>query len=116
VSEIERIQVGPRMSQAVVHGGLVFLAGQVDGDGPDVAGQTRNVLAKVDSLLQQAGSDRSRILSANVWLSDIGFFDAMNGIWERWIDPANPPARVTVEAKLAGPQFLVEIAVVASRQ
>ena len=86
--EIVRIQAGPRMSQAVVHGGLVFLAGQVDRDAGDVAGQTRNVLAKIDSLLEQAGSNRSRILNASIWLTDIAAFDAMNQVWERWIRAA----------------------------
>jgi enamine deaminase RidA (YjgF/YER057c/UK114 family) len=103
------------MSQAVVHGGLVYLAGQVAADpSADVAGQTRQVLAQIESLLAEAGSDRSKILSANIWLADISTFAEMNSVWDPWVDRANPPARATVEARLAGPQYKVEIAVVAA--
>jgi enamine deaminase RidA (YjgF/YER057c/UK114 family) len=103
------------MSQAVVHGGLVFLAGQVASDPTqDVAGQTRQILQQIEALLAEAGSDKSRILSANIWLADISSFGQMNSVWDPWVDPANPPARATVEARLAAPQFKVEIAVVAA--
>lgn len=111
---IERINPGPRMSQAVVHGGVVYTAGHVDTQASDVSGQTRNILARLDALLAQAGSDRSHLLSASIWLSDIATFDEMNGEWEAWIDKENPPARATVESKLAGAQYLVEIAVIAA--
>ncbi len=112
---IKRINPGPRMSQAVAYGGLVYLAGQVaDDPAADVAGQTRQVLGKIDDLLAEAGADRSRILSANIWLADIATFGQMNTVWDAWVDPANPPARATVEARLAAPQFRVEIAVVAA--
>ena len=112
---IERFTPGPRMSQAVAHGGLVFTSGQVDAQANDVTEQTKNVLAKIDALLERAGSSRSRILSASVWLADIATFDEMNRVWEAWIDPLHPPARATVEARLAGPEYKVEIAVVAVR-
>jgi enamine deaminase RidA (YjgF/YER057c/UK114 family) len=113
---IERIKVGPRMSQAVIHGDTVYIAGQVaDDTGADVAGQTRQILAKIDSLLAEAGTDKSKLLSANVWLSDISTFERMNAVWDEWVTPGNPPARACVESKLARPEFKVEIMVVASR-
>ena len=112
---IRRINPGPRMSQAAVHGGLVFLAGQVADDATaDVAGQTRQILAKIDAVLAEAGSDKSRILSTTIWLSDIGTFSEMNSVWDAWVDKQNPPARATVEARLAAPAFRVEIAAVAA--
>lgn len=104
------------MSQAVIHGDTVYVAGQVaDDPSADVAGQTRQVLAKIDSLLAEAGTDKSKLLSANVWLSDISTFDQMNATWDEWVTPGSPPARATVESKLAGPQYKVEIMVVAAR-
>ncbi|HKQ79180.1 MAG TPA: RidA family protein [Blastocatellia bacterium] len=113
---IERIKVGPRMSQAVIHGATVYLAGQVaDDPNADVAEQTRQILAKIDGLLAEAGTDKSKALSANVWLSDISTFDQMNAVWDEWVTPGSPPARATVESKLAGPQFKVEIMVIAAR-
>jgi enamine deaminase RidA (YjgF/YER057c/UK114 family) len=113
---IERINVGPRMSQAVIHGATVYLAGQVaDDPSADVADQTRQILAKVDGLLAEAGTDKSKVLLANVWLSDISTFDQMNAVWDEWVTPGHPPARATVESKLARPQFKVEIMVVAAR-
>jgi enamine deaminase RidA (YjgF/YER057c/UK114 family) len=111
---IRRIEPGPRMSQAVVHGGVVYLAGQVGAPGASVAEQTRAVLAQVDRLLAEAGSDRSRLLSATIWLADIADFAEMNSVWEAWIDPANPPARATGECRLAAPEFKVEIIVTAA--
>jgi len=113
---IERIKVGPRMSQAVIHGDQVYLAGQVaDDPNADVAGQTRQILAKIDALLAEAGSDKSKLLSAIVWLSDISTFDQMNAVWDEWVTPSKPPARATVESRLARPEFKVEIMVVAAR-
>jgi len=112
---IERIKVGPRMSQVVIHGDTVYLAGQVaDDPNADVAGQTRQILAKIDRLLAEAGTDKSKVLSANVWLSDISTFDQMNAVWDEWVTPGKPPARATVESRLAGPEFKVEIMVVAA--
>jgi enamine deaminase RidA (YjgF/YER057c/UK114 family) len=113
---IERHAIGPRMSQAVAHGGTVYVAGQVADDlVPSVGEQTRQILAKIDGLLKAAGSDKSRLLAANIWLSDIGRFAEMNEVWDKWVSPGNTPARATVEAKLARPEYLVEIMVVAAR-
>lgn len=114
---IKRLHSGPRMSQAVIHGDTVYLAGQVAQNAPDapVAEQTKDILARIDELLAEAGSDKSKLLSATIWLSDISTFNEMNTLWDAWVDPANPPARACVESKLAAPKFNVEIAVVAAR-
>ncbi len=113
---ITRKHVGPRMSQAVIHGGLVYLAGQVANNaaGGSVADQTLDIVKRIDELLAEAGSDKSRILSANVWLTDIGTFSEMNSVWDAWVAPGSTPARACVEAKLAAPEFTVEIMVVAA--
>jgi len=111
---VRRIEPGPRMSQAVVHGGVVYLAGQVGAPGAGVAEQTRAVLAQVDRLLAEAGTDKSRILAATIWLADIADFAEMNLVWDAWVDPANPPARATGESRLAAPEFKVEIIVTAA--
>ena len=112
---IKRINPGPRLSQAVVHGNTVYVAGQVAADtGADAAGQTRQILGAIESLLAQGGSDESKILWANVWLADMGDYNAMNGEWEAWIPKGQTPARATVEARLAAPQYRVEIACVAA--
>lgn len=112
---IKRINPGPRLSQAVVHGDTVYVAGQVAADTTaDCAGQTRQILNQIDALLAQGGSDKSKILWANVWLADMGDYNAMNGEWEAWIPKGQTPARATVEAKLAAPQYRVEIACVAA--
>ena len=112
---IKRIDPGPRLSQAVVHGDTIYVAGQVAADtGADCAGQTRQILNQIDALLAQGGSDKSRIVWANVWLADMADYAAMNGEWESWIPKGQTPARATVEAKLAMPQFKVEIACVAA--
>ncbi len=108
------IKPGPRMSAAVVAGGLVYTAGQVDATASDVAGQTRAILAKIDALLAEAGTDKSHAISANIWLTDMASFAELNAVWEAWIDPQRPPARATVESRLAGPQYKVEIALVAA--
>src|SRR5579862_1453692 len=113
---IKRIKVGARMSQAVVHGDTVYLAGQVaDNAKDDVAGQTKQILSKIEGLLAEAGSDKSKLLSATIWLSDIRAFDEMNKVWDAWISPGNTPARACVEAKLARANLLVEIGVIAAR-
>lgn len=114
MTQIQRIEPGPRMSQAVIHGDTVYLAGQV-ARGADVAEQSRAALAQVDRLLALAGSDKSRVLSVTVWLADMADFPAMNTVYDAWIDPANPPARATGEARLATPDYLVEFIVVAAR-
>ena len=113
---IKRSKVGARMSQAVVHGETVYLAGQVaDDPNADVTGQTKQILAKIDGLLAEAGSDKSKLLSATIWLTDIRTFDEMNKAWDAWVSPGNTPARACVEAKLARSNLLVEIGVVAAR-
>jgi enamine deaminase RidA (YjgF/YER057c/UK114 family) len=112
---IQRFQTGPRMSQAVVHGNTVYLAGQVaDTPVTSVAEQTRQVLAKIDRLLKEAGTDKSKLLSANIWLADISRFQEMNQVWDAWVSPGNTPARATVQSTLARPDNLVEIMVVAA--
>lgn len=111
---IVRLDKGARMSEAVIHGNTIYLAGQV-GDGPDVATQTRSVLASIDELLARAGSSKANILSATIWLSNIADFAEMNSVWDAWVDKENPPARATSEGKLAAPQFKVEIIVVAAK-
>ena len=114
---IKRIQVGPRMSQAVVHGNVVYLAGQVcrpDANANTVAAQTKAILAQIDRLLDEAGTRKQNLLSANIWLKDIGTFSEMNEVWDQWVAPGSTPARATVEARLAAPQYLVEIAVIAA--
>ncbi|WP_342643102.1 RidA family protein [Rhodoligotrophos ferricapiens] len=112
---IRRIKPGPRMTQAVVAGGMVFLSGQValDNGGKSVTEQTKEILSRIDTLLAEAGTDKSKLVSANIWLSDISTFAEMNAVWDAWVDPNNTPARATVESKLAAPQFTVEIAVTA---
>jgi enamine deaminase RidA (YjgF/YER057c/UK114 family) len=111
---IRRIESGARMSQAVVANGFVFLAGQVAPDpSAGVEGQTRQILAEIDRLLAAAGSSRSKILSANVYLADIATFAEMNRAWDAWVPADAKPARATVEAKLAAPDYRVEIQVTA---
>lgn len=114
---IQRINPGQRMSGAVVHGNTVYLAGQVADKtaGQSVAEQTKEILAKIDALLAEAGTDKSKLLMTNIWLTDMATFQEMNGVWDAWVAQGNPPARATVEAKLAAPQFKVEIAVIAAK-
>lgn len=112
---IERIGSGPRMSQAVTHGNTVYLAGQVGAPGESVTAQTKAVLASVEALLAQAGSDKSKILSATIWLADMADFAEMNAVWDVWVDGKDAPARATGEAKLATPDYKVEVIVVAAR-
>ena len=112
---IRRLKMGARMSGAVVHGNTVYLAGQVaDDTSADVAGQTAQILATIDALLKEAGTDKTKILSANIWLADISTFAQMNSMWDKWVPQGNTPARATVEAKLAAPAYKVEIAVIAA--
>ncbi len=109
---IKRIDSGPRMSQAVVHDGRVYLAGVVADDGSaDVAGQTKQILDTIDSLLAKAGTDKSKLLTVNIWLADIGDFAAMNAVYDAWVHPTEKPVRACVEAKLARPELKVEIQV-----
>ncbi len=114
---IERKQVGPRMSGAVVHGNTVYLAGQVahKAAGKSVTEQTKDILAAIDALLAECGTSKQNILSANIWLSDMSTFAEMNAVWDGWVAAGHTPARATVEAKLAAPQYTVEIMVVAAK-
>ncbi|WP_374657925.1 RidA family protein [Phenylobacterium sp.] len=112
---IERIESGPRMSQAVIHGNTVYLAGQVGAPGKSVTEQTKAVLASIERLLAAAGSDKSKILSATIWLADMADFGEMNAVWDVWVGGKDAPARATGEAKLATPDYKVEIIVVAAR-
>ena len=110
------IKPGPRMSQTVVHGNTVHTAGQIADDfDADVITQTQQVLAKIDSLLDEAGTDKSGILKATIWLADISHFNEMNSVWDAWVDKDNPPVRACVESKLAFPELLVEIQVEAAK-
>jgi enamine deaminase RidA (YjgF/YER057c/UK114 family) len=117
MSDIRRIGAGPRMSKAVVRGNAVYTAGQVaeKTKGASVADQTREILGLIDELLVEAGSEKAKILSATIYLSDISTFAEMNGVWDHWVDKENPPARATVEAKLVAPDYKVEIAVIAAK-
>jgi len=113
---IKRHNTGPRMSQAVEHGNTVYLAGLTADDATqDVKGQTKQILAKIDALLKAAGTDKSKLLSANIWLTDIKTWSQMNEVWDAWVSPGNTPARATVEAKLAAPGLNVEIMVQAAK-
>ena len=116
MNDIVRIEPGPRMSQAVIHGGLAYLAGQValDAPGASVTEQTQSILARIDTLLAAAGTGKEKLLTASIWLADIASFAEMNAVWDAWVAPGAAPARATVESKLAAPQFTVEIAVVAA--
>jgi enamine deaminase RidA (YjgF/YER057c/UK114 family) len=113
---VERFEVGARLSEASAHGGLVFLAGQVATDASqDAFGQTQQVLQSIDRLLSQAGSHKSRILMAQIFLADLSDFEAMNKAWDAWVVAGQPPSRATVQAKLAKPEWRVEIVVTAAR-
>jgi enamine deaminase RidA (YjgF/YER057c/UK114 family) len=112
---IQRFDVGARMSELAVHNGVVYLAGQVAADGTaDVVGQTRQVLAAVDALLARAGSDKGRILRAQIFLADMADFAAMNGVWDAWVAAGHTPPRATVQAALARPEWKIEVVVTAA--
>jgi enamine deaminase RidA (YjgF/YER057c/UK114 family) len=115
---IERIQAGPRMSQAVIHNGTVYLAGQVatGARSGTVVEQMNDVLSKIDLLLAEAGSDKSRILSATIWLTDMAAFSEMNEVWDAWVVPDATPARATVVSpQLASTDFKLEVSIVAAQ-
>lgn len=114
---IHRFGVGPRMSQAVVHGHTVYLAGQVANQtaGKSVTEQTREILESIDRLLAEAGSDKTQLLSTTIYLSDIKTFAEMNAVWEAWVAKGSTPARATVEANLATPAHHVEIVCIAAK-
>lgn len=111
---IERHDVGARMSQAVIHNGIVYLAGQTSDAGADTATQTQEVLARIDRHLAAAGTDKSKLLTTQIWLRDIADFDTMNAVWEAWVTEGQTPARATVEARLARDNLRVEIQVTAA--
>ncbi|MBK4215767.1 RidA family protein [Paracoccus caeni] len=113
MSDIKRIETGPRMSQAVIANGTVWLAGQVGEPGTSAADQTRQILANIDRLLAEAGTDKTRIVSAQVWLASMSDFPAMNEVWDAWAPQGHTPARATGESALATPDYLVEIIVTA---
>lgn len=113
---IKRLGTNARISKAVVHGGTVYLAGQVaDNVDGDTESQTRETLAKIEKLLKEAGSDKSRILSAQIWLADISEAPKMNAVWEAWLPKGAAPARATVQSALATPRHLIEIKVIAAQ-
>ena len=113
--KVRRIRPGRRMSEAVIHGNTVYLSGlTAEPPSGSAREQTARILQQIDRLLKEAGTDKTRLLSANIWLSDIRYFDEMNEAWEAWIAKDSAPVRATVEAKLAGPEYLVEIMVQAA--
>jgi len=112
---IRRLALEERLAGAVVHGGLIHLAGQVaDNADLDVEGQTADILSQIDALLAEAGTDKTRLISVQIFLREIGDIGAMNRAWDAWLDPAHKPARATVEAKLADPRWRVEMTAVAA--
>ncbi|MBL8347159.1 MAG: RidA family protein [Rubrivivax sp.] len=112
---VQRFDVGARMSEMAVHNGIVWLAGQVAGDGSqDIGGQTRQVLAAVDSLLARAGTDKTKIVMCQIYLADIAEFPGMNAVWDAWVAQGQTPPRATVQAKLAEPEWKIEVVVTAA--
>ena len=112
---VKRIDPGPRMSSVVVHNGVAYLAGEVASDPTaDITGQTADVLRSIDESLGWAGTSKSNLLRAQIFLADMADFAAMNKVWDAWVDPQNTPARATVEAKLARPEYKIEIVVTAA--
>lgn len=114
---IKRLHTVTRMSQVVIHGDTVYTAGQVaqDAPGEPVTVQTQNILDRIDTLLAEAGTDKSKLLSATIWLSNMDEFDDMNAVWDAWVSPGSAPCRACVESRLASPKFAVEIMVIAAR-
>jgi enamine deaminase RidA (YjgF/YER057c/UK114 family) len=114
---IQRFETGPRMSQVVVHGNTVYLAGVVanKAKGKSTTEQTHEILSIIDGHLAKAGTDKSKLLSTNIYITDMKNFAEMNAVWDKWVSPGNTPARATVEAGLAAPDYLVEIMVVAAK-
>lgn len=112
---VQRFEVGPRMSEIAVHNGTVYLAGQVAHDASqDIGGQTRQVLEGIDALLARAGSDKGRILMAQIFLADLNDFAGMNAVWDAWVVPGQTPPRATVQAALAKPEWKIEVVVTAA--
>ena len=120
MADIRRIELtqppGPRMSRTVVHGDRVFVAGLTAADtSQDIQGQTRQILERIDHYLREAGTSKSNLLTANLWIKDMAMFADMNSVWNAWVDPQNPPARACVRADMARPEILVEIMVIAAK-
>jgi enamine deaminase RidA (YjgF/YER057c/UK114 family) len=114
--QITRHHIGPRMTQMVVHGDTIYLCGQTaERDASTAAEQTEHILAKIDKLLAEAGSSKSKLLQVQIWLADIRYYDEMNAVWDAWVDPDNTPGRATCEARMATPQVLVEIIAIAAK-
>ncbi len=114
MSDIRRIDPGPRLSEATILGNRIYLSGMIPEDtSQDIAGQVKQALGEIDSLLAKGGSDKARILTATIWLADIADFAAMNAVWDAWVVPGETPARATVQARLNDPKMKVEIMVVA---
>ncbi len=115
MNDVRRIDPGSRLSEASVWGGRMYLSGMIPEDTSlDITGQVKQALAEIDALLAKGGSDKTKILSAVIWLADIGDFAAMNAVWDAWVVPGQPPARATVQARLNDPKMKVEIMVVAA--
>ena len=115
--KVDRFHVGPRLSEMAIHHGTVYLAGQIAEDtGQDIIGQTGQVLASIDKLLTEAGTDKTRILMAQIIITDMRLFADMNKAWEAWVAAGHTPPRATIEAKLATPKHLVEIIVIAAQK
>jgi len=115
MSQITRLETGPRMSQAVIHGDTIYLAGQVGTPGDSVADQTKTILANVDRLLADCGSDKTQILSAQIWLASMDDFGEMNAVWDAWVPQGQTPARATGESALATEHHKVEVIIVAAK-
>lgn len=116
MQQIVRHEVGPRMSQMVVYGETIYLCGQTAADrSVGAADQTRQILARIDELLAVAGSNKSKLLSVQIWLADIRYYDEMNAVWDAWVDPENTPGRATCEARMAFPDVFVEIIAIAAK-
>ena len=113
MTDIKRLETGPRMSQAVIANGFVFLAGQVGEPCTSVTDQTTAILNQIDALLAQAGTDKTRIVSAQIWMADMAQFAEMNAVWDAWVPQGHAPARATGESALATPDYSVEIIVTA---
>ncbi|HWX01021.1 RidA family protein [Collimonas sp.] len=114
---IQRLHVGKRLSEVAINNGTVYLAGQLAEDTTqNIEGQTRETLGHIDRLLAEAGSDKHHILSCQIYLADVKDFDGMNLVWDEWVSVGNAPPRATVEAKLARPEILIEIIVVAAQK
>jgi enamine deaminase RidA (YjgF/YER057c/UK114 family) len=114
--DIKRIDVNPRLSMAVVHNGVAYLAGQVaiDAGGGPVTAQAQEVMARIDDLLAKAGTDRTRLLTANIYVADLGSLPEVNAVWHEWLAGAEPPTRTTIECKLANERYALEIQVSAA--